>query len=896
MVFGAAAAASAASAGVTGTTLYGYNRKNFMYDRNMRQEVEYSIMEMKIKRAELFREDVHDIIGLTSVKMDTYLLVNAIQLGFCVMMFCEGRLSPETPAWLVGCHTLALAGAFLYLLMSVWLAMHATVAAKSYETRLLTQLVRLPVPSWAQIEGARTYGSAFEKSQTKQMFRVPFAMGSQESVLQCCPGGGSATQGEGDGLISGPSVPDLDEVGGPGAKGVGSDGKAVSTDPWGLERPGDDIYELNECVKADPRQLRHIELVRKAALYWQSYDGFSRVAMSVGTNQLVTALSYYVLGYVLVNNHAIIAAFLTVLIFMAIACAIIRLDMSLTAAEYQISVLLVMTGPLCMCASVMYWAQHGDGLPEKILVPITYVAQCIWLLFILYISKIRDQQYGVQLPTGFRSVMFVDVFGWIQDNFASKALNFLGRRPDAQREPEKTNAAGPGVQSVKYANWQPVPMRVEDLPGASRAPRDPDVSRADFAPNTFVPRERGDPDEVEAVASVEVEKAGTRPWKVFFGATSLLAVLWFLSGALMTMRLLGIQTLTVTHLVNHPNKKDPFAGEGLGFLQVGQALRTSWPEDNIHALGLACNGASNFAVVSSRYGLYTADISDASKGNRVQFQAAPPCREIEGDPLQDVSLMCHSEGGACQIGVLHQQGQKLSTCDLEGASESKSQGKSASRIPSALVVENEWLNDGDAAGTAPAESVRSFALTSACVAGNAQDCAYVGTSRGRLVAMQQTAGSGANRKLFPHQLLRKGLNVTESGAMDVISGRYLGLLQRDGGRVDVLDLDKDGAPVDSLYFPSPAKQKAWTSMCVAGDSIYLLSDGPSPQLSRFAVPEKLRSKSMVKSPQSHIKAGAQPTLLSSSAHRSRLHVASHVSLGVSSEGSSNPEPRLALRR
>lgn len=30
--------------------------------------------------------------------------------GFTVMAFCEGRLASGTPTWLVGCHTLSLAG------------------------------------------------------------------------------------------------------------------------------------------------------------------------------------------------------------------------------------------------------------------------------------------------------------------------------------------------------------------------------------------------------------------------------------------------------------------------------------------------------------------------------------------------------------------------------------------------------------------------------------------------------------------------------------------------------------------------------------------------------------------------------------------------------------------
>eukprot|EP00429_Kryptoperidinium_foliaceum_P061785 CAMPEP_0176100330 /NCGR_PEP_ID=MMETSP0120_2-20121206/50319_1 /TAXON_ID=160619 /ORGANISM="Kryptoperidinium foliaceum, Strain CCMP 1326" /LENGTH=177 /DNA_ID=CAMNT_0017434371 /DNA_START=84 /DNA_END=614 /DNA_ORIENTATION=- len=176
MVLGAATAAAAAT-GSTGISLFEYNRENFLYDRKMRQETEYQIMDFRIKQAELWREDVKDIIGLTSVKMDTYLIVNAVQLGFCVMAFCEGRIAAGTPTWLIGCHTLCLGGAFMYLLMSVWLSMHASVTAKAYEVRLLTQHVRLPVPTWAQLEGARTYGSTFEKVNTRQMFRMPFAMG-----------------------------------------------------------------------------------------------------------------------------------------------------------------------------------------------------------------------------------------------------------------------------------------------------------------------------------------------------------------------------------------------------------------------------------------------------------------------------------------------------------------------------------------------------------------------------------------------------------------------------------------------------------------------------------------------------------------------------------------------
>ncbi|CAK0804259.1 unnamed protein product, partial [Prorocentrum cordatum] len=67
-----------------------------------------------------------------------------------------------------------------YLFLALWFGMHAFVSSQAYKVRILTQLVRLPVPTWRSLEAARTYSSAFEKLPKGQMLRVPFAMGSQE--------------------------------------------------------------------------------------------------------------------------------------------------------------------------------------------------------------------------------------------------------------------------------------------------------------------------------------------------------------------------------------------------------------------------------------------------------------------------------------------------------------------------------------------------------------------------------------------------------------------------------------------------------------------------------------------------------------------------------------------
>jgi len=81
-----AAAAAGASA------LFSYNRKNYMFDAEMKIKREYQGQDMRIKQFELYREDVRDLVGLTIAKMDNYLIVNTLQLGFCIALYTEGRL------------------------------------------------------------------------------------------------------------------------------------------------------------------------------------------------------------------------------------------------------------------------------------------------------------------------------------------------------------------------------------------------------------------------------------------------------------------------------------------------------------------------------------------------------------------------------------------------------------------------------------------------------------------------------------------------------------------------------------------------------------------------------------------------------------------------------------
>lgn len=387
MVLGEAAAFTAAGA----HALFGYNRENYMYDRKQRQEMEFKVLEWRATQAELWRDDVREVIGLTERKMDTYLIVNTLQLGMCVGLFSEGRLEPGTPPWLLHLYMLTLSAAFMYLLMSVWLAMHASIVASCSSVRLLTQFVRLPIPTWHQLEEMRTYAQTVEALEPQQLLRVPF-MGRRNSAPSVVEAARERSRKEGS--------PQKDEA-----------------DPWGLELHGDlrGLYELSE----QPAQLRrHIRLAQRAAKQYQCFDAFARVAMSFGTIQLVNAISYYVLGYVAVQDGAPFPAICVVVIMMGIALGLVHLDFSLTVKEQHLAKLLIVTGPLTAGVATFIWAFRAPGSESVVmsLLPFTYAAHGLWLFFALTTCGLQLQDNGSVLPTRFRAVLYLDVFGWLPKN------------------------------------------------------------------------------------------------------------------------------------------------------------------------------------------------------------------------------------------------------------------------------------------------------------------------------------------------------------------------------------------------------------------------------------------------------------------------------------------------
>lgn len=425
--------------GVAGS-LFTYNRENFMFDSEQRLKREFQGQIMRIKKFELYREDVRDLMDLTVSKMDNYLIINTLQLGFCIILFTEGRPAVgKSPPWLHWLYAITTVAAFLYFVLSVWLAMHASIAAHSFGVRLLTQFVRLPVPSKEQLDNARSLATDYEAQGVGNLLRVP-VLGNQLRRL-------NAT---------------LDTLGAADADELDSASQERSA---GFENP----------AHAPAATLKHTQLYRQLQANWQAYDAYARVCMAMGTNQLLHAMTYYCIGMLIAENHAPFPALCCIVIFTSCAWLLVRLDLYISRRVLSLAGILLFLSPLLTILSITIDStitSHAMKNFGSSLVPLSFLLHIAWIVFIVKLAS-ADHFEGVALPTKFRSVLYLDVFGWLSmpdaDNQSSTGNADRGDREGfsgplsavtEEQQERSRQVSGPGEE---------YPSRMSALPPHLRA-------------------------------------------------------------------------------------------------------------------------------------------------------------------------------------------------------------------------------------------------------------------------------------------------------------------------------------------------------------------------------------------------------------------------------------------
>jgi len=369
MVLGALVAAA-----TVGSSLYDYNLENFKFDKGQQQERTYMGQEMRLKQFELYREDVRDLVELTVAKMDNYMIVNALMLVFSVLLFTEGRPEVDGPTdgFLIWLFTICNAGACLFFCLSVWLAMHASISAHSFGVRLLTQFVRLPVPNKKEIEQAQGQYSQFEGASVGTFFRVPVLKQQMQAL--------SAAMAN-----SSPSGAD--------AQGIGS-----------------------HDIMSDAAMRQHVRLYRELQNNWQAYDAYTRVSMYMGANQLCHALAYYCLIVFLQENKVPVPGMACALIITWGTWLLTRLDLYVSRRSLvTAAVLLIVPVVLAMIVETVKVAAPSVKWITPLLLPASFALHLLWIAYVTHCARGDIVEDGVALPSKFRSVLYLDVFGWRTD-------------------------------------------------------------------------------------------------------------------------------------------------------------------------------------------------------------------------------------------------------------------------------------------------------------------------------------------------------------------------------------------------------------------------------------------------------------------------------------------------
>ncbi|KAF4652409.1 pumilio domain member 4 [Perkinsus chesapeaki] len=362
--------------------LFMYNRETYQYNRELNQERIFQLQKLRVNQVQLYREDLRDLFELTIGKMDNYLVINTLTLGFVMGFYYEAKTPEEgTPSWLIFLWALNLASAVFFLVMSIWFSIHASITAQTFAVRLLTQWMRLPVPGQEEINAACADLRNYERKGVDTMFRIPI-------------------------------VSNYMPVKGPRAK----EDKELREAPPKILQSNEATEDLGTDYNIF---VEHFYLFNRLKEHWQGFDAYARVFMVLGTNQLVNVLCYMGLMFYFISYN-FWGPWIFILLMLTFDIIHERMNLLLTPAEHWTLTVLQVAGPIlagfAATFDITYRIRMERGVPGDhegwietvdILTPIIYF---LHFLFIGYFISLGLEPDG-ELPTKFAMIMSIDVLG-----------------------------------------------------------------------------------------------------------------------------------------------------------------------------------------------------------------------------------------------------------------------------------------------------------------------------------------------------------------------------------------------------------------------------------------------------------------------------------------------------
>ncbi|CAE6930854.1 PSMD12 [Symbiodinium natans] len=427
-----------ATAGAAASAYY-YNLDRFKFDAEQRQTCIYQVQSMRLAQWGLFREDVHDVFGLSTTTMDNYILVGALIVTAVMNFIFVGYPAfPLEPRWLLLMWNNCVFACITFGMLCVWLGMHGSIAQRSAKVKILTQAVRPPVPTLKDIQAATRAQENFEAGGGGRFFQppafvVPFDT-EHESVPQV-----RSTASEGR------TVPLPSSAQQRKAKAKGKKSAAVD---WLGDAPyaSDEVLRhLENSDNGGPGRSAvmhsHFWMLRRVQRGYCCFDAYARICLLVAAQQMLMVCSYYSLGHFMskmdhwpVRGQNPGAAWLSLIAGSVSSATLFRLDLFCGARERRLVRLALLLPPLFAGIAIHLAAartNHGKGgvkpcdqvipawLPWSLAL-LSCVGHMLFILVVLLVASPLIEGSG--LPLNFRPTIYLDIFGWHNRHFSAAAV------------------------------------------------------------------------------------------------------------------------------------------------------------------------------------------------------------------------------------------------------------------------------------------------------------------------------------------------------------------------------------------------------------------------------------------------------------------------------------------
>lgn len=279
----------------------------------------------RLNHEDMLREDIEDLIKMTVERMDIYHIVGALFLKFCIDFYAENKMyescrENNVPRWMLAIFMISNFVSIGYLVMAVWNAMHAAVSASAVGTRLRTAVQRLTVPNSEDIQ----------RVTVKRL---------------------------------------LSQV----------------IDQWRRSRPkAVDKSDPLARYRADFKYFDHFRNFQKCSKHWLAFDEHSRFCMAMGLNQMLQALSYFLVGPLTAFRTTAALVVLAGVQFLALL--VMQLDFVPTPGtkrKHLVRALSFFVLPTCLATSLnLLPLKMQETIIVDVLVLVCFVLHACWLFHV----------------------------------------------------------------------------------------------------------------------------------------------------------------------------------------------------------------------------------------------------------------------------------------------------------------------------------------------------------------------------------------------------------------------------------------------------------------------------------------------------------------------------------